>query len=120
MNRRDRIREKVLSRVKFVPHPVYGMCYIWQGPTSGSTGRGKDYPRMSLDGGTVAVHITMWVNENGIIPPRKQLDHLCMRRLCVNDKHLELVTHKVNQKRRDKARQLTCEEVISDPQVQEL
>lgn len=69
---------------------------------------------MSLDGGTVAVHITMWVNENGIVPPRKQIDHKCMRRLCVNPDHLELVTHKTNQKRRDKARQLVAEEITDD------
>ena len=116
MSRRGRIKEKVLSRIEYVPHPKYGMCWIWQGPTSGDVGRGAGYPRMSLDGATVAVHITMWVNENGIVPPRKQIDHRCMRRLCVNPDHLEMVTHKVNQKRRDEARKLliVCEEIIDE------
>jgi hypothetical protein len=58
---------------------------------------------MNLDGATVAVHKTNWTNEHGLIPPRKQLDHLCRRRLCIADKHLELVTHKENQRRRDAA-----------------
>ena len=65
---------------------------------------------MSLDGGTVAVHIAWWTNEHGLIPPRKQLDHLCRRRLCID--HTDLVTHKRNQKRRDAARAtLTCDNV---------
>jgi hypothetical protein len=46
----------------------------------------------------------MWVCEHGIIPPKKQLDHTCPghRRLCCNPAHLELATHKENQRRRDK------------------
>lgn len=59
---------------------------------------------MSLDGATVAVHKTLWVVENGPIPPGKQLDHLCRNRLCVSPNHLEMVTHKENQKRRDNAK----------------
>lgn len=110
MNRRDRIREKVMERV-FVD-PV-SRCWTWQGPTSGN-GRGGDYPRMNLDGGTVAVHIVMWVIEHGPIPPRKQLDHVCRNRLCVNPapEHTEMVTHKENMRRRDAARRsIRCEAV---------
>ena len=55
---------------------------------------------MHLDGQTVAVHIVMWVNENGYIPRKKQLDHKCLNRRCVNEEHLQLVTHKRNQKLR--------------------
>lgn len=107
MSRRDRIREKIMSRVRI--DPVTG-CYEWLGPTSGSEGRGKDYPRMNLDGQTVAVHKVMWTNENGFIPGKKQLDHACRNRKCVRPDvdeqgrtHLEMVTHKQNQKRRAKA-----------------
>lgn len=57
---------------------------------------------MSLDGATMAVHRVMWTNINGIIPHKKQIDHKCKNRLCVNPNHLELVTHKQNQKRRRK------------------
>lgn len=118
--RRLEIFEKIMARV-FVD-PVTG-CWIWQGPTSGKTGRGKDYPRMSLGGQTVAVHLVMWTNEHGYIPGKKQLDHKCRNRLCINPDaaHTELVTHKENQRRRDRARAgmighnggpaLECEEV---------
>lgn len=115
ISRRERIREKILARSVEVPPPPWldTPCRLWQGPTSGSTGRGKDYPRMTLDGATVAVHIAWWTNEHGLIPPRKQLDHLCRRRLCIW--HTELVTHKVNQKRRDKARkEIACERVSEE------
>lgn len=98
--RRGKIRQLILKRVVFS-----GACWIWQGPTSGKpgAGRGHSYPRMSLDGQTVAVHKVSWTNEHGYIPGRKQLDHTCRNRLCVNPAHLELVTHKANCKRRDKA-----------------
>jgi len=115
MTRRDKIRKKILDRCVETPPPPGPLktpCQIWQGPTSGDEGRGKDYPRMNLDGGTVAPHIAIWVVENGPIPPRKQLDHLCMRRRCCAEDHLEMVTHKQNQKRRDearRARKLLCE-----------
>lgn len=79
---------------------------MWTGPTSGASyqgqkkGRGHSYPRMSLDGQTVAVHLVVWTHYSGFIPGRKQLDHLCRNRGCVNPDHLELVTHLQNQKRR--------------------
>lgn len=108
MTRRERIRAKIMERVKEEPAPEWlnpelGPCQIWQGPCSGE-GRGGNYPRMSLDGQTVAVHLVNWTNENGFIPGKKQLDHLCRRRMCVSERHLELVTHKENMRRRDAAR----------------
>jgi len=60
---------------------------------------------MSLDGQTVAVHIVSFVNKNGFVPGKKQVDHLCNNRMCVNEAHLEMVTHKENQRRRDARRQ---------------
>lgn len=76
-----------------------GPCLEWQGPDSGSNGRGHSYPRMNLDGQTVAVHRCLWVCLNGYLPGKKQLDHLCKNRRCVL--HCEPVTHKENQRRRD-------------------
>lgn len=108
MTRREAIAQKVAARTRVEPAPHWldpwlGPCHIWLGPTSGN-GRGGGYPRMSLDGATVAVHIAVWTNEHGLIPPRKQIDHLCRRRCCVNADHLEMTTHKRNQKRRAVAR----------------
>jgi hypothetical protein len=75
-------------------------CHLWTGPDSGD-GRGGGYPRMWLDGQTVAVHKVSWTNENGLIPGKKELDHLCRMRRCVREDHLELVTPKRNAIRRE-------------------
>lgn len=99
MHRINFIIDKILSRVE----PI-GECWQWTGPTSGE-GRGGGYGRMSLDGQTVAVHIVMFTCVNGYIPGKKQIDHKCNNRLCCNPDHLEMVTHKQNQKRRDKRAQ---------------
>lgn len=100
MTRRERIRAKILANVTIVDSG----CWIWRGGNSG-TGRGGGYPRMSLDGATVATHRASWINENGMIPPRKQVDHKCRTRACVNPNHLELVTHRENMRRRDEIKQ---------------
>lgn len=102
-SRRDRIRAKIMSRVRV--NPVTG-CWEWTGPDSGKNGRGKGYPRMSLDGQTVAVHIAMWTNEHGYIPGKKELDHACRNRHCVRPEkeHVEMVTRKENAKRREQAK----------------
>lgn len=57
---------------------------------------------MSLDGQTVAVHRVVYTNFFGYIPGKKQIDHKCKNRKCCNPDHLEMVTHKENQKRRRK------------------
>jgi hypothetical protein len=94
-SRRETIRDRLMSQVR---HTASG-CMLWTGSHSG-TGRGGGYGRISLDGATMAVHRVMWTNEHGIIPHKKQIDHKCKNRLCINIDHLELVTHKQNQKRR--------------------
>lgn len=105
-DRRQAIEDKIMANVviSFLGFMIDGQpspCHIWRGSHSGS-GRGGGYARMALDGQTVAVHIVRFVNKNGYVPGKKQLDHLCNNRLCVNDLHLEMVTHKQNQKRRAK------------------
>lgn len=108
-SRRDRIREKVMARITC--DEVTG-CWIWTGPTSGDEGRGAGYPRMSLDGQTVAVHKVMWSNEHGFIPGKKELDHVCRNRLCVrpdNEHHVQLVTRKRNRLRQWAAARITKE-----------
>lgn len=107
MSRRERIRDKITANSHEEPAPDFvdparGPCRIWDGGTSGN-GRGGGYPRMTLDGGTVAVHIASWVNEHGLIPPRKELDHVCRVRLCVSDEHLDLVTRLENERRKQAA-----------------
>ena len=95
---RQKIFDKIMARVKINKDTG---CWEWQGPTSGN-GRGGGYGRMSLYGQTVAVHIVMFVNFFGYIPSKKQIDHKCTNRICCNPDHLEMVTHKQNQRRRRK------------------
>lgn len=74
-------------------------CHIWTGPDSGD-GKGGGYGRMSLNSQTVAVHLVVFTHYYGYIPGKKQIDHKCNNRLCCNPAHLEMVTHRTNQKRR--------------------
>ena len=99
MDRRNRIRQKIRENVQIEDRGHDTPCHIWKGSDSG-TGRGGGYPRMSLDGQTVAVHIVSFVNEHGYVPGKKQVDHLCNNRCCVNPEHLDMVTHRTNQRRR--------------------
>jgi hypothetical protein len=104
-NRRQAIIAKIESRCKvedrgFILDGKPSPCHIWTGPNSGS-GRGGGYGRMCLDGQTVAVHIVSATHYFGYIPGKKQVDHLCGQRPCCNPAHLEIVTHLMNQRRRD-------------------
>jgi len=100
MCRRNEIQTKVMENISIEDHGYESHCFVWQGSNSG-TGRGGGYPRMCLSGQTVAVHRVMFINVNGYVPGKKQIDHKCRNRMCVNPDHLEMVTHKENQKRRD-------------------
>jgi len=80
-----------------------GTCLLWQGSDSG-TGRGGGYGRIKYDGANFAVHRLVYQLVYGPISPRKQVDHSCNNRLCCNPDHLQHMTHKKNQKLRDKRR----------------
>lgn len=97
--RRQSIIERILLRTETKDTGYETPCELWTGPDSGS-GRGGGYGRMSLNGQTVAVHLVVYTHYYGYIPGNRQVDHLCNQRLCCNPAHLELVTHKTNQKRR--------------------
>lgn len=110
--RQDRIGaivRKILASSVWVDRgSIYGPCLEWTAGDSGKPGRGQakgrghSYARMTLDGCTCAVHRVLWATLNGYLPAKKQLDHLCGNRRCVI--HCEAVTHKQNQRRRDRAR----------------
>lgn len=95
-SRRQSIKKRILKNCFICPETG---CWIWQGADSGN-GRGGGYGRMSLDGHTVSVHKVMYTNEYGYVPGKKQIDHTCGNRRCCNPKHLEMVTHRENQRRR--------------------
>lgn len=98
LDRRTHIMDRIQARTK-----RDGDCWVWTGPTSGN-GRGGGYGRMSLNGQTVCVHRVVYTHYFGYVPGKKQIDHVCCNRLCLNPAHLELVSHKENQKRRAKVK----------------
>lgn len=103
--RREAILGKIMDRVDVRLAGYETECWLWTGPDSGKEGRGAGYPRMSLNGQTVAVHLVMWTNANGFLPGKKQIDHKCRNRLCVRPSHLEMVTQRQNLKRIPKCEQ---------------
>ncbi len=118
--RREMIIERILARVAvtdtgFVLDEKPSPCFLWEGPDSGE-GRGGGYGRMSLNGQTVAVHLVVYTHFYGYIPGKKQIDHLCNNRRCCNPAHLQMVTHKTNQKRRAKrAKEIVNEQEPKSP-----
>lgn len=103
-DRRETIWQRIVAGVTVTDGPLATPCWIWNGTHSGTNGRGSDYPRMKLGGQTVAVHRVVATHVYGYIPGKKQVDHRCRKRMCVNPAHLEIVSHLTNQRRRARAR----------------
>lgn len=101
MTRRDAIMARI--RARCVEDPVTG-CLEWTGPTSGVTKGGGGYPRMCLDGRTVAVHRVVAAHAFGYLHPGVHVDHKCRNRRCVAPGHLEVVSPRENCRRRDAAK----------------
>jgi len=104
VNRRTSLIERINERTRltdlgFILNGQPSLCHIWTGSHSGN-GRGGQYGRISVNSITSATHIIVYTHYHGYIPNKMQVDHLCNNRLCCNPEHLELVTHKENQRRR--------------------
>lgn len=69
-------------------------CWLWKGKTSRT--HSGDYGRFAHDGGWTYAHRFAYESLVGPIPEGLILDHLCRNTLCVNPRHLEPVTHRVN------------------------
>ncbi len=108
--RRAQILDRIMASVAVTDAGHDTPCWLWTLSDSGG-GRGGGYPRMKLNDRTVAVHKVSFVNAHGYVPGNKQIDHKCRNRMCVNPDHLEMVSHRENQKRRDAARRIACEQV---------
>jgi len=110
MGRRDDIYERLMANTELlVDNGLSKPCRIWKGHSSGKAGRGRNgrghsYPRGSVNGETVAVHRVIATHAYGYIPPRMTVDHICKNRMCIEEEHLEVVTHKENCRRRDRSR----------------
>lgn len=104
LNRRKTLIDRINQKLKLEDHGYTfngqpSLCHSWTGSHSGN-GRGGQYGRISVNGVTSATHIIVYSHYHGYIPCKMQVDHLCNNRLCCNPEHLELVTHRENQKRR--------------------
>ena len=69
-------------------------CWLWFGTTT-PTG----YGQIGVRGKTRYAHRVMYEAHRGPIPDGLEIDHRCRVRHCVNPEHLELVTHRENQRR---------------------
>ena len=70
-------------------------CWLW---TSGTNTNG--YGKFSVNGKSITAHRYFYEFYHSTrVPPGMVLDHLCMRKRCVNPAHLEIVTQQENAKR---------------------
>ena len=84
----DKAARRFLARVQYQED-----CIIWVGA------RAKGYGELRLGGKYMGAHRLAYEATYGTIPPGLEIDHLCRNKACVNPKHLEAVTHKVNVQR---------------------
>lgn len=69
-------------------------CWVWQGSSR------MGYPAFAVTHrSSPYAHRWYWEQVVGPVPKGMQLDHLCRNKMCVNPKHLEAVTPKVNRQR---------------------
>jgi hypothetical protein len=72
-----------------------GGCWVWTGARWGRGAYGLFWDGQRK----VAPHRWIYEELNGTIPDGLEIDHLCGQTLCVNPRHLEAVSHKVNVRR---------------------
>lgn len=97
-------RKKVAAKIELNSEPSEGGCIVWT-LSADKDGYGRlNLPRSEF--GKVretGAHRAAWLALKGDIPEGLQIDHLCYNTLCVNVKHMELVTIQVNLERRLRA-----------------
>lgn len=89
-----RVLKKLLAHA--VPHPDHPAsgCWFWAGHEQ------KGYGQIRVKAGgrwrTAWVHRVSYTVFHGPIPEGMTVDHICHRSLCINPRHLRLVTHESN------------------------
>jgi hypothetical protein len=75
-------------------------CWQWQGAKHYSNNK-IPYGQLRISRTKLKMaHIISYEVFIGKIPAKMDIDHLCKNTLCVNPKHLEAVSHKINCQRR--------------------
>ena len=95
MTKEDRFWSKVDKNGPIPAHrPDLGPCHLWTAACNQyGYGRFRDGERLRQ------AHTVAWEMKNGPFPPGLEPDHLCRVKRCVNDSHLEIVTHLENVRR---------------------
>ena len=75
---------------KYIPEPMSG-CWLWIGAVSVN-----GYGKLKVNRRTKLAHRVVYEDLVGPIPAGLTLDHLCRNRQCVNPRHLEPVTLRIN------------------------
>jgi hypothetical protein len=68
-------------------------CWVWINPGN------RGYGSVRINGKHAPSHKALFEHANGPIHAGFELDHLCKNKACCNPDHLEIVTHKENNKR---------------------
>ena len=86
-----------------VPCAVGGLkgdCVEFLGPQSGANYEiGDGYGYACIDGRSCRAHKAAWVEAHGPIDDDLTIDHLCFNKLCLNTRHMEIVTRAENTRR---------------------
>lgn len=83
-------------------------CHFWTGGRSRGDGNRKWYGSFWVGGKTVRAHRFACDRVGKICPPGHHRDHTCCFSMCVNEAHIEIVTHAENELRK-KWRRLMAE-----------
>lgn len=88
-----------------IPYPISkNGCWEWKGskesPNKKIRGAIGGYGNFWLMGRAYKAHRISYEMFVKKIPRGKEIDHLCRNRSCVNPKHLQAVSHKVNMQRK--------------------
>lgn len=76
-------------------------CHFWAGGRSRGEGNKKWYGSFKYRGKSIRAHrFAKDFIAGEVCPPGYHRDHTCEFSLCVNDEHIEIVTHEENQRRK--------------------